>query len=148
MEKQFVTFEIAKALKAIGFDEVCIAYFEVPTMKFYPMGAICSPDSMHFASFVPELQPDTLIAAPLWQQVFDWLETKNMSVEVDYVHKLNAYHFTIERRFDGLHLVNFLHYPNHPDRYSANVMAITEALKILQDPTVVGILKKTRLEDA
>lgn len=80
MEKEFVPCELAVKLKELGFDEKCFAYFEM-NGKFHPMGNILTPDGIYFGEFDPNYQykPDLtpLIAAPLWQQIFDWFREKH-----------------------------------------------------------------------
>ena len=63
MEKQFVTYEIAKELKSLGFDEECFGFFyneqdfEIAISK--AVDKICKDFN--------------LIKRPLWQQAIDFL---------------------------------------------------------------------------
>lgn len=64
MKNQFVSYEIAKALKELGFNEECLGYyyFSVP-MELYVASTykIVSPINLD------------IIWAPLWQQAILWL---------------------------------------------------------------------------
>ena len=75
MKEQFVTYEIAKKMKGFGFNEPCLAVYYDKEFKTY--------GSDFFKIAVPSgivlnenLTGDT-IAAPLWQQVIDWLREKH-----------------------------------------------------------------------
>ena len=76
MEKQFVTYEIALKLKELGFDEECCALYRKD--RLYPI--------LGFEKINSTKQ--SVITAPLWQQVFDWLFSKlnfycpNIKIEV------------------------------------------------------------------
>lgn len=73
MKDQFVTIEIAKKLKELGFNEWCFARYM---------------DISH-ALRIKTTQPNSelteeLIACPLWQQAIDWLrENKNIHIAED-----------------------------------------------------------------
>jgi len=73
MEKQFVTYEIALALKELGFDEECLAYYAKPTTK--------EDIELFFTSGVYGWvkQNNTILqkcTTPLWQQAIDWFREK------------------------------------------------------------------------
>ncbi len=76
MEKEFVTYDIAEKLKELGFGKVatnqsCMAVFKTETdLKFF--------STVYFVN----TKESTKIAAPLWQQVIDWLrEEKSCYIE-------------------------------------------------------------------
>ncbi len=78
INKEFVTYELSLKLKELGFDTSCIAYYDENGV-LYPMACVYGPDTMHFGSFIPKYQypaNDKLIAAPLWQQAFDFFREK------------------------------------------------------------------------
>ena len=71
MEKEFVTYEIALKLKELGFDEPCCALFRherlFPILGFEIINSI----------------KQSVIAAPLWQQVISWLKNEcKLEIEV------------------------------------------------------------------
>lgn len=69
MEKQFVTIDIAVDLYKLGFDDPCLAYFELShedLLSFYV------PDTAIFCKRNSELS-EGVVTAPLWQQAYDWL---------------------------------------------------------------------------
>jgi len=73
MKNLFVTYEIAKQLKEKGFNEPCLAVYDITqgneqTAKLHKHPADCiNGDSIHPAA----------ITAPLYQQVIDWLFEKH-----------------------------------------------------------------------
>lgn len=77
MEKEFVTFEIAEKLKHIGFNYPCLAAFFKKIDGFVIRG--CGAMMLEVDGFYQNeyfMEPNS-IAAPLWQQVIDWLNEKH-----------------------------------------------------------------------
>lgn len=68
MNDQFVTYEIAKRLKELGFNDNCIGWFtENGLLKIYDY----------------QIKVSSYTKAPLWQQAIDWLRTKH-KIDVSY----------------------------------------------------------------
>jgi hypothetical protein len=68
MEKEFVPYQEALALKELGFDEPCLGKFYYNHLEIG--GNWCNDDFKE--------DPDIFISAPLYQQVFRWFrETYN-----------------------------------------------------------------------
>lgn len=63
-EKQFVTYEIALALKELEFDEECLAWYAHEK---------CFSSDYIFLQYREDLE---FAFAPLWQQAIDWLREK------------------------------------------------------------------------
>jgi len=82
MEKQFVTYDIALTLKELGFDEPCMARFEIRTNE---LTEVMSPKLQMFVR--TESQEEfswQICSAPLWQQVIDWfMEKYDIIINVD-----------------------------------------------------------------
>ncbi len=68
MQKEFVTYEIAKKLKELGFDEPCLAYY-AKSESFYD---IPNTFFMHPSGIEYENIKGSSFLAPLWQQAIDW----------------------------------------------------------------------------
>lgn len=70
MKHLFVPYSIAKYLNELGFDEPCLAYYS--DTYLYITG-----DNIGFTNKAlkrtSEIRGENLIAAPLYQQVVDWL---------------------------------------------------------------------------
>lgn len=66
MEKEFVSYEIALALKQLGFDEPCLGKFYYNQLE---IGGIWTNNDF-------KEDPDIFISAPLYQQVFRWFREK------------------------------------------------------------------------
>lgn len=98
MEKQFVTYEIALKLKELGFDEECLAYYDIkmlfPVEQPLPdefnttkTNNIYYNNDFHYTSIKLE---DDIIIAPLYQQVIDWCDSKGLligTIVVDNLYK-------------------------------------------------------------
>ena len=74
MKEQFVTYEIALSLKELGFDEECFGFFDGSRNNklWYEM-----PNKG--INYIPTYA----ILAPLWQQVIDWFDNKNIIIGID-----------------------------------------------------------------
>jgi len=74
MTKEFIPYEQALALKELGFDESCLAYYNNYKPKNnHPRGLVISGNQDHNI----ETEGDNLIcSAPLYQQAFRWFREK------------------------------------------------------------------------
>ena len=81
MENEFVTYEIAKLLKELNFDEPCLAwYYFNEENSSYALNSFKQDygdkfDWWKYSELDSDVYVDHLIA-PLWQQVIDWLREK------------------------------------------------------------------------
>ena len=91
IQKQFCSYEIALALKELGFDEPCIARFNSDG-NFIILRQTATSD-MSLVSTIKNSEDITLfigdvvtpICAPLWQQVVDWFrETHGIHIDLDF----------------------------------------------------------------
>ena len=69
MEKEFISYEQALALKELGFDEKCLTYYYNQILVFTPI------PSLNTNSFWVG-KDNNFITAPLKQQVFRWFREK------------------------------------------------------------------------
>lgn len=65
IQNQFCSYEIALALKELGFDEECFAFFN----ETYEQGYIQYSDIKYSRNYNGQIH---LVSSPLWQQVIDW----------------------------------------------------------------------------
>jgi hypothetical protein len=68
MEKEFIPYEQALALKELGFDEPCIAYYENNGKN-----SLLVTDSVNFTNTDLKVEG---ISSPLYQQAFRWFREK------------------------------------------------------------------------
>ena len=71
MKEQFIPYEDAMALKALGFNEKCFAMYRYN--KSLRIGKIGEPLEYVKNSYGAGKKCDG-IAAPLWQQAFEWIK--------------------------------------------------------------------------
>ena len=85
LQEQFLPFDLSKMMKNIGFDEPCLGYYTYdPTGRFQSEFYFNKPNvDSHWNPYCKNsLHPIELetnsprISSPLWQQAFDWLNTK------------------------------------------------------------------------
>lgn len=90
MKNLFVPFDIAKKLKIVGFNELCLAfYYNNGDITQFNLGEdISGKRNVNLSS-------KDFVAAPLWQQVIDWLrEEKGIHFEI--IESNGIYSFTIK----------------------------------------------------
>lgn len=68
VEKEFVPYAEALALKELGFDEPCFAYWNADPSLTKP-----------FLNLVKPFDHEWCISTPLYQQAFRWFREKNLS---------------------------------------------------------------------
>jgi hypothetical protein len=86
MKKEFVPYELAVKIKQLGFDEECIAYYDLRNdLEFY------GGDNLKDTHCVQ-------LNAPLFQQVFRWFREKEFLIDVTSLNR-NEYEFYIQWSF-------------------------------------------------
>ena len=92
MEKEFVKYEQALALKELGFDEPCFGYYDVD--EGYSIGYVfCYSDR--------ESQPEIGCSAPTFSQAFRWFREKNnLYGLIDYMLTPNMAKYKILKEND------------------------------------------------
>ena len=79
MKGEFVTYEVAKRLKGLGFDSPCYAFYQEETIE----GSPCMVDDddeyrrTGFRTCVNSEIPDHYAGAPLRQQAFGWFRDQH-----------------------------------------------------------------------
>jgi hypothetical protein len=91
MEKEFIPYEQALALKELGFDEPCFGYYVGKDREVYMSNETLS------APFRFRLESKTTFVAPLYQQAFRWFREKYKmdSVIIRSFSMTNSYHYNI-----------------------------------------------------
>lgn len=92
MKNQFVTFEIAKKLKELGFNEPCLACYDACDLLSTYSKSIFKPLNYNNDNSSPHT-----ISAPLWQQVIEWfVEKQNIEIQVsNYENKNDKYDYSL-----------------------------------------------------
>jgi hypothetical protein len=88
----FVTYDIAKSLKDLGFNEKCFGYFNEKKSFFHhehPQAFYTRNDSVESYCtniFSKRVTRANACQAPLWQQVTDWLRIEHkININFDFV---------------------------------------------------------------
>jgi hypothetical protein len=120
MNDQFVTYEIAKRLKALGFEGQCFAeYCQWDGCKLWLQ--------VYQDSGPEDTEPRiTECSAPLWQQAIDWLREKHGYVV--YIKPLHEIH--PEKRFVG-YTTSFTNDSHFDSFYNARETAILIVLDLI-----------------
>lgn len=110
LQDQFVTYEIAKKMKELGFDEPCLGYWQGGDLV------------VHY----PIVRLDhTMIYAPLWQQAIEWLYK---------VHKVHCTTQKDKKEFISVHQMGdyYTSFDKYKTHKQAQEAAIKHALKLIK----------------
>lgn len=76
MENEFIPYDQALALKVQGFDEPCLAWYQVGGSGLRPNATKVTLVTMHTNS------NSEMVAAPLYQQAFRWFRERELYQEI------------------------------------------------------------------
>ena len=137
IQNQFCSYEIALALKELGFDEPCIARFNSDGNLIILRQTATSV--MSLVSTIKNSEDITLfigdvvtpICAPLWQQVIDWFREKHQIYIRSRIDVGNDPKYQIHKLFNKSKPFEvYMVYGD--DYYKAREAAILEAIKIVK----------------
>jgi len=85
MEKEFIPYEEALAMKELGFDEPCLAFYNLFSGRIPTIPTIFMQEGMRVndcywiknSGTNTSTCPDEYVAAPLYQQAFDWFRKEH-----------------------------------------------------------------------
>jgi hypothetical protein len=98
MEKEFIPYEQALALKELGFEEICLGFYDPNHEYLYIVGNALN---YNFISTLPEslkVKNPRLrdISAPLYQQAFRWIREEH-NIEVSII----CHRYTSKKFYQG-----------------------------------------------
>ena len=76
MDNEFIPYDQALALKVQGFDEPCLAWYEVGGSGLRPNATKVTLETAHTNS------NSDMVAAPLYQQAFRWFRNRELYHEI------------------------------------------------------------------
>ena len=123
MKEQFVTYEIALALKEVGFSKPCLAVF--PDSKN-------NKENIMLLGGIQKFNFNYSLSAPLWQQAIDWLrENHKLNVIID-----NKYEHQIDK-WVGITQNTNIYYDEYvtskfDSYYEAREQAVLKAIKLIK----------------
>lgn len=140
MEKYFVPWYIADSLRIKGFNEPCMAFWRLPD----PLLQMVSDEAQYRVTGWQTVKNSEIkspcLAAPLYDQVFDWLEEMKIRIHDVYIitDMARGWHSALYNMENGKQL-----WPAHPftrgvkydttdDKRLCWDNAINEALKLLK----------------
>ena len=134
MEKRFVTYEIAKKLKDIGFDEKCIGYFNRKGEL------ICGPNVSDEAFLFTNIgKVPKCCLTPLWQQAIEFLsEQYNILIYIDFTPKESYFYRETKLGYSLYHIDSEAENENKINFYEAREQAILKAIELIQSKTKAG----------
>jgi hypothetical protein len=77
MNKEFIPYEQALALKELGFDEPCLASWTYKTKERIPTLYGCGALLFDTDGLITNQTEDVICSAPLYQQAFRWFREKH-----------------------------------------------------------------------
>jgi len=97
MNKEFTTYEQALALKELGFDEPCLAYYFHSEFSYWIMNS--GSEYKHCAN---EYFNNNEVSALLYQQAFRWFREKhNLQTEMVFSEKPDRFYYYIGNMVTG-----------------------------------------------
>lgn len=87
MEKEFVTYEIALKLKQVGFSEPCFGFYNSECEFYY---GFSSKKGYSYSNFTNKGK-SKVILAPLWQQVWSFLDDNEVIIGIIFVDNVFKY---------------------------------------------------------
>lgn len=123
MKKEFVTYEIAKGLKDIGFNAPCFGYFSKEGVFYLTKDGLC-----HNYEFGQN------IATPLWQQAFYWFIQKyNLNGTITYTLS-GQWNFYIQKVEAGLMSGAITEYKTNREFYvDAQIKCMENLINIVKE---------------
>ena len=136
MKEQFCTYEIALQLKEFEFDEPCFGFY-VSNVVGHAFTLIQNGIGYKTNS---ELTGKTHISAPLWQQVIDWFDNKNIIIGIDInpgtlfyrVHLYKRYYHNPGRLVIGEYFLSG-EFNNFISKEEAREQAILKAIELCKE---------------
>lgn len=103
MNEDFCSYELSKALKAAGFDEPCLTFYD--TNK--ELGRALDPDNFNYLgeAYQGEWFTDTISAVPLWHAQ-KWLREKK-KIDVLVYNCACGYLWEVSKAMNGTGLIEF-----------------------------------------
>ena len=135
MEEQFATYEIALKLKELKFDEECLCTYAKNDKRFMRNpGTNMLDEPIEDAPYYWQNSKvhESVICAPLWQQVIDWFrEKQNICINIEPItfDDEPTYIFEIINLKNGRLLNNINN--SFTDTNEAREQAILEALELI-----------------
>ena len=138
MNEQFCNYEISKKLKDLGFNEECLAVFYQE--KF--MNGHIEPYVWNLVNSIKtnsDCNSIDIVTAPLWQQVIDWFDNKNIIIGIDInpgtlfyrVHLYKRYYHNPDRLVIGEYFLSG-EFNNFISKEEAREQAILKAIELCQ----------------
>lgn len=97
MEKEFVPYDIALAMKELGFNGKTICYY-TDDEKLWQMGIPLTPDNEPvYGLFTPNIGDNVrFVAAPLYQQAFRWFREKLKESAIEPYDMVKHYSYNMK----------------------------------------------------
>jgi hypothetical protein len=123
MEKEFVPYELALRMKALGFDEPCLAIHS----NANPKTGLYTLNKYRLKLIKQGSQKDKGVKAPLYQQAFRWFREK-----YDLGHMINGIgHESFIMNIAGvLHIFNAFEFKTYEE---AELACLDKLLKIIEN---------------
>jgi hypothetical protein len=94
MEKEFIPYEQALALKELGFDEPCFGAWTYKTKERIPTLYGCGALLFDTDGLITNQTEDIICSAPLYQQAFRWFrENYELSCSIELTDNSRHYYY-------------------------------------------------------
>jgi hypothetical protein len=93
MNKEFIPYKQALELKELGFDEPCLAYYNVNNELTFTSIVSQNTNSFWLAN------PNNITSAPLYQQSFRWFRENGYISQITYDNFHNSHGYQIDGKY-------------------------------------------------
>ena len=123
MNKEFISYEEALELKELGYDEPCIAFYELDNKQVQVVGVEQRYNN-------PELLRMKDFCAPLYQQAFRWFREKHgLYYIIQGIGGGINYDFSINKARVVSTALNYIPYPTYEEAELACLKKLIEIVK-------------------
>lgn len=93
MQDQFVPYEVAFAMKELGFDGECFAFYygKITEQPVFDMGLNLYTENRTNTGLVSKFK-DGLCTVPLWQQAFEWFRDEHNIIAYPRYNRMAQYY--------------------------------------------------------
>ena len=127
MKNEFIPYDIALAMKELGFDEICLGRYSGLKRDFKQFGFFRKPRTFDYS------KDSVACLAPLYQQAFRWFREKGYQSEILWRGDMNCFCHKIGTFEYGSHTFSEDNYNTYEEAELACLRKLIEILNQTKD---------------
>jgi hypothetical protein len=129
MEKEFVPYEQALALKELGFDETCFGYYDNKAVIIFNTNG--QPVRKDWIWVKNQIIPTDMILAPTLSQIFRWFRDNHNLCSWVYQSNIELYHYSVLK--DSRYLSPSIEFTTYEEAELECLKKLIEIVKIVKN---------------